>query len=65
MTKSEWINVLDKAIEKARVDYYDSQCDSSNEKEAHMCMSLLSYVRDAMVEVGEKGSCRDTATDGT
>lgn len=55
MTRKEWIEVLDKAIEKARVDYYDAQRDSSIERDACLAMRMLKYVKGAMVEVGETG----------
>ena len=51
MTKEEWMKVLDGAIDRAREDWYDATHDRQKEREAHMSMTMLMYVRDSLYEI--------------
>ena len=48
MTKEEVLKMLEGAIERAREDWYDATNDRQTEWEAHISMTMLTYLRDSL-----------------
>ena len=53
MSKSEWIDVLNSAYDKARKDYRLSESRTQEEYMARLCMSIFDYLSSAIKESKE------------
>lgn len=51
MTKEEWIDALDSAYMKAKLDYNSAGRSTPEEYMAQLCMHIFDYLSDAIKEL--------------
>ena len=54
MSKSEWIDVLNSAYEKAQKDYQCAERRTPEEYMARLCMSIFDYLSNSIKESNER-----------
>ena len=54
MNKEEWIDVLDSAYMKAKLDYNCAEQRTPEEYMARLCMNIFDYLSSAIKEINER-----------